>query len=457
MSESDYKVPACHGTEYAVAAYIAKRGGKLLRASGITADCFHDYRIKGVVGVWFDLSGRGLPIDYETTIMTVRQLKLDLGSPQLGGDDQLALIEIYGGKTIMPEFEARISEDMESYGGFQALCDRLHELRKLRIIAETCRTISRRAQEQQDGADELRVELLDRMSWLETRRNHNQTEQAVREVLGMLVEREIGGTISLPTGIPAWDISLHGIFPKRFYAIGARPKVGKSALIEQIAMTLHDAGEAVLIFQRDMSLTDMVGRMACRSAGLVFEDFMSGNINARHSQRIRSAACRINPELLRIYSPANLTASEMAMIVEREHSQHKVKVFFLDLFQRLVTGRDKVEGLVDAANTIRQVIQTTGVSGVIIAEVTKESDKTGGRPHAGQFKYCDGLFSACDTAVMLWTDDDPKQLVDRITGEHRRQKIYFTVDANRGGAVSDETMYFDRPHMRFFSTEDGAE
>ena len=108
-----------------------------------------------------------------------------------------------------------------------------------------------------------------------------------------------------------------------------------------------------------------------------------------------------------------------------------------------------MEGLAEAANLFRDVIRRKKKSAIVIAEIQKDADKTG-KPHSGQFKYCDKLFSSCDTSILLWTDDDPKRVFDQATGLWRRQKVYFTIDKNRGGGVSDNTIYFDRPRMTFY-------
>jgi replicative DNA helicase len=281
--------------------------------------------------------------------------------------------------------------------------------------------------------------------------NQSRTEEAIAGIHEKIAARKIGaeGAMGIVTGVPAWDIALKGIYRGRFNVLGARPKVGKSALIEQAMGTQIEQEIPVLCFQQDMSVDDMIGRMACRACGMIYDQFISGDLEPAELDIIGRAADRLDPRLLRLYSHTTLTADEMAAIIEREKRENGIQVFYLDLFQRLkVNTRDKVEGLVDAANTIRSVIQETGVSGVVLAEILKEADTTK-RPHSGQFKYCDGLFSSCDTSIMLWSDDDPKKLAD-ITGELRRQHIIFTVDANRGGGVGDNTMYFDRPLMTFF-------
>lgn len=321
-----------------------------------------------------------------------------------------------------------------------------------RTLMAACTLAAHKAAQPEANVEQIKLSLWGDLKETESRNNESKTVEVVREIQDMVAARQIGGEIALRTGIPPWDKALKGVFRKRFYVLGSRPKIGKSALMEIAAQTLIDEGKAVLIFQRDMSLTDMIGRMSCRKAGVIYEDFTTGVCSNDDLEAVSRAADRINPDLLRTYEPTNMTAEELVSIVEREIIQNDIQVFFLDLFQRLQVGKkDKVEGLTDAANLIRAVIQTTGVPGIVAAEILKDADKTH-RPHSGQFKYCDGLFSTCDVSILLWSDDDPKQLMNE-DGEMRRQKVMFTIDANRGGGVGEEVMYFDRPHMTFHEEE----
>jgi replicative DNA helicase len=318
------------------------------------------------------------------------------------------------------------------------------------IIAISTESV-RRAFEEQDEVDDLLRQLQSKILTIETRKGHSSISvETVQEVREMAYEREVGSDIALLTGVGAWDNFIKGIFKKRFYVLGARPKVGKTAMIEQMAQHQIENGHHVLIFERDMSPTDLIGRMACRSADVVFDDFMTGHCDAIALRKVHAALDRMPTDKLHLYSPASLSAEDVASIVEREIAEHGIRVFYLDLFQRLKTKeRDRVEGLVAAANTMREIIQSTGVPGVILAEVLKEADKTG-RPNSGQFKYCDGLFSSCDTSILLWSDEDPKKLIEP-NGAMRRQCVTFTVDANRAGSVGDSAMYFDRPKMKFYA------
>lgn len=63
------------------------------------------------------------------------------------------------------------------------------------------------------------------------------------------------------TGITQLDRMLCGVRTKELTAVAARPSVGKSALLEQIAMKVSNQGKKVLFFPLEMSETSIVQRM----------------------------------------------------------------------------------------------------------------------------------------------------------------------------------------------------
>ena len=68
------------------------------------------------------------------------------------------------------------------------------------------------------------------------------------------------------TGLTQLDNLLCGIRKKEFTAVGARPSVGKSAFVQQIAMTVARQGYKVLFFPLEMSQNAIMKRMFMRNA-----------------------------------------------------------------------------------------------------------------------------------------------------------------------------------------------
>lgn len=282
----------------------------------------------------------------------------------------------------------------------------------------------------------------------EGRVRENMTGKLFDEMDARIEQRKTGKIkLGLPTGVPAWDSALTGVFPGEMTVLGARPKVGKTAMIEEAIFTQAQSGHTVAVFQKDMSPVIMLERIACRYALVVFEKYIAGLCTSGELHAIKEASKvlrKLFAAKVHFFTDARLTTGELGGIVRRLKKQAKLAAWYLDHFLTLAYDANNVtEGTTENSKQLRALITETQVPGIIVAHLNRESDKTG-RPHAGQFKYCDQLFADCDRAILLWSEVDPKSL-----NPHERQTVEFTVDANRFGSVSDNKMSFHRELMIF--------
>lgn len=386
-------------------------------------------RIFGVIAA---LEADVIPID----LITVTQKARDTGVlDEIGG--AAALTSLVTGESVLPSM-------LPVYTGT------LERTRKRRVIYEGCARGMADAVNGELDPLEVSTKIEDTLHEVDTQEeSESRTTESIADVRERIITHSIGGTKGLSTGVEVWDEMPGKLKPGRMIILGARPKIGKTSLAETMIEHQISNGQAVLVFQRDMSLGDMVCRMACRRARVPYFRFEEGKCTGGELERVRAAVDsydKLKDKLL-LYSPVNMTPGEMRGTLKREIRQSGVQAVYLDVFQRIRVLNNLTEGLTQASKDIRDMCNDFELPWVILAHLNKDADETK-RPHAGQFKYCDQLFADCDTAVLMWTDEDPKQL-EQPDGTLKRQHVILTVDGNRGGSVGDRSVYFDRPLMTF--------
>lgn len=272
----------------------------------------------------------------------------------------------------------------------------------------------------------------------------NMMAQTSDEVIAQ-IDRRIAGEkiLGIQTGITPWDQMMGGINEQRFYVIAARGGRGKTAIIEQIIDFMLSKGIPVLMFQKDMSLTLFILRMACRRAGISFMKYDLGNCSTFELEQIKKQALILKESPMYLYSPSNMTAEKMCSIVKIEQRIHGIKVVFLDHVLNLDVGEDYRIGLTRASSRIRESIQQTKIPHVILAQLNRDGDRNE-RPTPSHIKEFDALYADCDHMIMLWSEKDAKDLA---FGE--ALPVKFTVNKNRFGTEFEEEMMFDRTLMKF--------
>lgn len=266
-------------------------------------------------------------------------------------------------------------------------------------------------------------------------------ENVKREIARFEDGKKIIGFVS---GIPSWDYALNGIVGGRYYALAARPGVGKTAMAEQIMMNILLSGRAVLFFSQDMSAEMLLKRTACRMANVSFVTYEHGKCTAHDLAEVRDAIDEIAKEKLFILSPSKLTGETLRSTVRTYKRRHNIECVILDHVQLLDTGKDLREGLTKASIQIRQSATQSGVAHIILAHLNRDA-KDQERPKASDIKEFDQMFGDCDALILLWAE--------KSQYENHRIIVNFTLAKNRYGAICEDKMSFYGPTMRFDKLE----
>lgn len=248
------------------------------------------------------------------------------------------------------------------------------------------------------------------------------------------------------TTVRGWNDSFGGLFNGAFYAIAGRPGTGKTALMEQFLMDYIMDGRPVAVFERDMSPTKLVERLACRMSGVPHWRFYRGFVNKDETQRIRYALHNLtdgsHKGTLKVFSPSGLTAREFCAVSRREIRASGVECVFLDHLGALNVGRgkdDRHAGLVSASIEIRNHVTDTDVPHVVLVHLNREG--ASGKPRPENIKECDQLYGDVDGMLILWNEGE--------ASKEGKRKVNFFAAKNREGGETDDSMWFDGPAMKF--------
>ena len=155
-----------------------------------------------------------------------------------------------------------------------------------RAVVELCLTLARDAQD----ADKHLPELLDaargRLDALAGDLPSGGTVSGTDALCGFYA-RLVGGEVQpvVTSGFPRLDRALC-IAGGKLIVIGARPSVGKSALLLHLAMNALDAGRRVLLVSLEMGADEVIGRMAARQSGVPVQAISTHSLSETQLGRV---------------------------------------------------------------------------------------------------------------------------------------------------------------------------
>ena len=360
-----------------------------------------------------------------------------------------------GNSLLLASRSAITSANYEQYEGI------LLDLYKRRMIYESCVDVASHIADLSEDADALGGKLVSVV--LE---NGNQpTSIAAKDALMKLTARvEKGNVDGVSTGVSGLDRLLGGLRPERFYVLGARPGVGKTALALYIAENVALKGDPVLFASLEMSDEQVVTRIMAKESGLDSEKIDNSDLSAddwvKYSQAmpvvaglpIRFTETAKTPMILRREAQAMLQNGGLKLIV----------VDYLQLMHADRNCKNRQEEMSDVSRDLKMLTMDLKVPVLALTQFNRESEAKAGmkkrKPTMAEARESGAIEQDANVFMVLYPPEEPKQDskwyghwdLCRSLG-HEWQLL--CVDKNRHGRVGAVSLQFDKPHMDFTTIE----
>ena len=298
-----------------------------------------------------------------------------------------------------------------------------------------------------DGVDEAIGSLL---ALNATVTDHEFTGKQAMQMAWEIAEEAYHNDGRLPgitTGLKALDDILGGFHDSDLSLFGARPAMGKTALLVNFAEAASSGDAAVpvglvsaeqpvnQIGIRRLALASKVGAAAIRAGRIHDEEWskLSTGIKARRDAPMW------------IYDRSALTLDELVAIARKWKHQHGIRALYIDYAQRItVPGADRITEVATIARGLKNLARDLKVPVIALAQVKAAVDtRPDKRPNAGDLANSDELTREADQIVMLYRDAAyDHNSPDKGTAE-------LLIEKNRHGPTGFKRVAFREETMQF--------
>ncbi|MGH2739830.1 MAG: replicative DNA helicase [Actinomycetota bacterium] len=276
-----------------------------------------------------DLYARGEPVD---AITAVEELKRN------------GTLEGAGGQLYIHHLVETVPTPASAAHYARIVAD--HSL--LRRLIEASSTIIQRAYdvpEQPDGLADEAEQLIYNVA------RHSEKEEIVQlrelisesmEDLERLHDRE-SEFVGVPTGFQDLDELLQGLHPGNFVIVAARPGVGKSSFVTNIARNVAVAGTPVAMFSLEMSRREIAMRLLCGEARVPWEKIRAARVAPEDWGRIVEAAEVLDRTPLFIVDAGNVNIVDIRAKARRLASRPDGIGLIIVDYMQLMSSPHRVE------------------------------------------------------------------------------------------------------------------
>ena len=223
----------------------------------------------------------------------------------------------------------------------------------------------------------------------------------------------------LPTGMEAVDRLLRGLSPKNVYMLAARPQLGKSALMLQIAEHNASAGVPVVVFSAEMSAEQLAQRSMARLSGLPIERLTSGAMDDKDWSKTAAASAQYSSLPLYICDRSCSQVDKLCAKARRYVGEKKAKLICIDYAQLLYANpkqTNRVQDLSDVSRKLLELASDLDVPVLLLSQLSRDIEKRSERkPQLSDLRDCGSLEQDAFAVIFIWRPDGPQEGVDNPT------------------------------------------
>src|SRR5438477_1199947 len=280
------------------------------------------------------------------------------------------------------------------------------------IIAAATESV-RRAYEEQDEVNNLLDEVEQRIFAVGEDRfkgqmlsMKDQVMEAI-ESIEKLYERK-GGITGISTGFIEFDRMTSGMHGAEMIVIAARPSMGKTALVMNIAE--HVAVQEKLsvgVFSLEMSSQQLVQRLLCSRARVNLQKVRDGFLAERDFPSLTAAASKLAEAKIFIDDSAGLSILELRAKARRLRAQHDVQLLIVDYLQLLRSTSRRAQDnrqleISEISAGIKGLAKELKIPIIVVAQLNRQPEaRSGGKPRLSDLRESGSIEQDADLVGLL--------------------------------------------------------
>jgi replicative DNA helicase len=260
------------------------------------------------------------------------------------------------------------------------------------------------------------------------------------------LERQ-GAISGLSTGFRDLDNQTNGLQPSELVILAARPSMGKTAFVLNLAEAVADRSQAaVVIFSLEQSKLELAERFLCLRGSLDMHKIRKGQLDEDDHDRLQRAASELDKLPIFIDDQAGRSMSQIGAICRRLKRKDDIRLVVIDYLQ-LIEPEDKraprEQQIAGITRRLKFLAKELAVPVVALAQLNRgvelRDDK---RPRLADLRESGAIEQDADIVMFLHRPEmyDP---------EDHPGEAEVIVAKHRNGPTGIVRLTFKKQHMQF--------
>jgi replicative DNA helicase len=234
-----------------------------------------------------------------------------------------------------------------------------------------------------------------------------------------------GGTTGVPTGFTELDQQIGGLHGGDFTVVAARPGMGKTAFVMNVAGNVVRSGWGVCVFSLEMRSEQLALRALCSAARVDMRDVRFGNLDQTEWSKLTQAGVDLckSPAPLFIDDSGATTLPEIrsrARKAQRECERAGVKLGLVAVdYLQLVNNKsdNREQAIAEVSRAMKALAKELEVPVIALSQLNRGVEaRTDKRPLLGDLRESGAIEQDADNVLMLYRDDYYNKTDSRTPG-----------------------------------------
>lgn len=338
-----------------------------------------------------------------------------------------------------PAYLASLTDGVPTGMHVEAYARIVHEQARLRAIIETADRMLADAFLADEPAEAVIDRAEQRLFTLKTGQDTEGLVPLARIIPGVIGQIEAwhqrpGAVTGLASGFFELDAMTRGFHPGTLVIVAARPGMGKSAFVLNVAQFAAAAGHVVAFFSLEMSSQELALRSLAGEAGIDGHRLQRGRIWESEWGRLSQAFGALSERSLYIDESPFVTVFDIKARARRLKTQQRLDLVIVD-YTQLMVGHERHQNrtLEIAAITrgLKALAKDLKVPVIALSQLNRDLEKRDNkRPMLADLRDSGALEQDADLVLLLYRDDvyhpeDSKEpgIAEIIIAKHRQGPI----------------------------------
>lgn len=362
----------------------------------LTKDDFYEKQYGVLFEAILDLYNQAKPVD----IVTLRNHLSTTGAPE----EVTSLDFLKEAIAAVPH-----SSSIKHYA------DIVRERATLRKLINISQDIENTCYSQNDSAERILDRTGDAVYNLVQNRNSGEYTPIEDIVLHSLEKINIasqtqGSVTGVPSGFVDLDFKTAGFQPSDLVLVAARPSMGKTAFVLNIAENIClNQGKSAALFSLEMSKEQLVNRLLSLESRVPSQIIRTGDLNERDWDSIIEAAGTLAKSKMIIDDTPSISIGQLRSRCRKYKADHDISIVIIDYLQLMVgDGRtdSRQQEISDISRSLKALARELNVPVIALSQLSRAPEKRDDhRPMLSDLRESGAIEQDADVVMFLYRDD----------------------------------------------------